>query len=652
MTETRKLAAVMFTDIIGYTTQMSKNEQKALSILGKNRELQKNLAKKHNGEFLKEMGDGTLLCFQSALDGVRCAVEIQGSVKHDPDLNLRIGIHLGDIVFKEGDVFGDGVNVASRIEGLAQAGDICISEEVYRSIRNQSEMNAVFLAKKSLKNVDHLVNIYRISEPAAQKEKTKRFKREIRISSPLLWAGIVFLIGLIAATLLFLSSSDIPFSDRDWILITDFDNLTGDDVFNQSLNTALNISLQQSQRINVFPRSRIRETLTRMQIPKADTLDEVLGREIALRENIQLVVVPSISQIGEVYSLTVKIMDPVDQTVLKTEMSQADHKDDVLNALHELAQKVRKDLGESLSAIARRNVILPKATTSSLPALKYYAEGLKAWSLGNYKEAYTSWAAAVGKDSNFASAHAYLGGYYYYNNNRPKGEIHFTKALRRIETLTEKERLWIQSLIESWRGNHKEAIRQLRVLLAQYPNSSEIWGSIAKKYMRLSRFEEALDAYGRLLEIDRKNPHAFINIATCHSALGNYHEAIEAYLKGFELRPEWMISINLNHEFGFTYVKMGEISKAEEIFNKLLSEDDIYKAKGHRSLALLNMYQGKYGSAIQHLKEAIQFDQVNNNKLSEFRDRLYLTAAYQAKEMMTEVFGQLEATKKCSRKCI
>ena len=163
MTEQRKLAAVMFTDIVGYTALMSRDEQKALALLQRNRGLQKSLAERHNGEFLKEMGDGTLLCFQSALDAVRCAMEIQESVKDDPDLNLRIGIHLGDIVFKEGDVFGDGVNVASRIEHLAEAGSICISEEVYRSVRNQQDIDAVFLDEKQLKNVDHPVKIYALA---------------------------------------------------------------------------------------------------------------------------------------------------------------------------------------------------------------------------------------------------------------------------------------------------------------------------------------------------------------------------------------------------------------------------------------------------------------------------------------------------------
>lgn len=163
MTEQRKLAAVMFTDIAGYTALMSKDEQKALTLLQKNREIQKSLAKKHNGEFLKEMGDGTLLCFQSAGDAVRCAMAIQESVKNDPDLNLRISIYLGDIVFRDGDMFGDGVNVASRIERLAESGGICISEHVYQSVRNQPGVDAVFMEAKKLKNVENPVKIYQIA---------------------------------------------------------------------------------------------------------------------------------------------------------------------------------------------------------------------------------------------------------------------------------------------------------------------------------------------------------------------------------------------------------------------------------------------------------------------------------------------------------
>jgi pentatricopeptide repeat protein len=121
-----------------------------------------------------------------------------------------------------------------------------------------------------------------------------------------------------------------------------------------------------------------------------------------------------------------------------------------------------------------------------------------------------------------------------------------------------------------------------------------------------------------------------------------YTEAIEYYLKAFELKPEWMISDNLNHEFGFTYVKMGEFDKARDIFKKMLEKDNWKKARGHRSLALLDMYIGNYSDAIEHLQEAILYHHTVQSWTSEVRDRLYLAVAYKIKGMDTKVKDQIK----------
>ena len=163
MKEQRKLIAIMFTDIVGYTSLMSKDEQKTLQILQKNRVIQKPLIEKFNGEFLKEMGDGTLSCFQSALEAVNCAIEIQRTLKNDPEFKLRIGIHVGDIIFSESDIFGDGVNVASRIEKMDEPGGICISGQVYDTITSISDIDAVFLGEKTLKNVIRPIKVYALT---------------------------------------------------------------------------------------------------------------------------------------------------------------------------------------------------------------------------------------------------------------------------------------------------------------------------------------------------------------------------------------------------------------------------------------------------------------------------------------------------------
>ena len=119
----RRLAAIMFTDIFGYTALMGENEPKALQLLERNRKIQKPLIEIYHGQLLKEMGDGMLASFTSVSDAVHCAQEILRLSKEEPDLNLHIGIHLGEVVFSEGDVFGDGVNIASGIESTAKGGE-------------------------------------------------------------------------------------------------------------------------------------------------------------------------------------------------------------------------------------------------------------------------------------------------------------------------------------------------------------------------------------------------------------------------------------------------------------------------------------------------------------------------------------------------
>ena len=124
MKEQRKLAAIMFTDIAGYSAMMSVDEMMAMNALEKNREIHRASIRKFKGKFIKEIGDGTLSIFQSSFDAVNCALDIQNAYCKEPSLKARIGIHIGDVILKEGDVFGDGANVASRIEAIGEPGQM------------------------------------------------------------------------------------------------------------------------------------------------------------------------------------------------------------------------------------------------------------------------------------------------------------------------------------------------------------------------------------------------------------------------------------------------------------------------------------------------------------------------------------------------
>jgi class 3 adenylate cyclase/tetratricopeptide (TPR) repeat protein len=160
MSETRKLAALMFTDIAGYTALMGADEQKARRVLAQSRGSVHQLVPQFHGALIEDVGDGTLCSFQSALEAVQCARAIQESLGNDPDLRLRIGIHVGDVIFSADEVIGDGVNVASRIHALAEPGGICVSEQVYDAVRNHPDIHATSLGERHLKNVNRPVKVY------------------------------------------------------------------------------------------------------------------------------------------------------------------------------------------------------------------------------------------------------------------------------------------------------------------------------------------------------------------------------------------------------------------------------------------------------------------------------------------------------------
>jgi len=170
----RQLAAIMFTDIVGYTALMGKDEVKALELVRTSKEIQQPLVEKHHGSWLKEMGDGIMLRFPSALDAVLCAKEIQRLARADLDCQLRIGIHLGDVVEENEDVYGDGVNIASRIQSIADPGGIYVSESVAKAIRGHAAIHWQYLGEKQLKNVDYSVKTYAVQGVGLPVPEVKR----------------------------------------------------------------------------------------------------------------------------------------------------------------------------------------------------------------------------------------------------------------------------------------------------------------------------------------------------------------------------------------------------------------------------------------------------------------------------------------------
>src|SRR5687767_1443163 len=134
MSQIRQLAAIMFTDIVGYTRLMGNNEDKAFDMLSRNRQLQKPIIERYNGRLIKELGDGILASFTTVTDAVMAAMDIQKACAEQEEFSLRVGIHQGEIIIDNNDVFGDAVNIASRIQSIAPVGSILVSETVHLNV--------------------------------------------------------------------------------------------------------------------------------------------------------------------------------------------------------------------------------------------------------------------------------------------------------------------------------------------------------------------------------------------------------------------------------------------------------------------------------------------------------------------------------------
>lgn len=200
MPQHRQLAAILFTDIVGSTAIMQKDEQAAVSINKQYVAVMKQSVSNHEGEILNDYGDGNLCTFNSATQAVKCAIEIQQQFRTEPMVPVRIGLHIGEILFEEGKAFGDGVNVASRVQSLGIANSVLFSSEIYSKIKNQREFNIVPIGKFHFKNVDDTIEVFALTNeglivPDRKKIEGKLKEKKNEKRNIIIIAAAVFLLS-------------------------------------------------------------------------------------------------------------------------------------------------------------------------------------------------------------------------------------------------------------------------------------------------------------------------------------------------------------------------------------------------------------------------------------------------------------------------
>jgi eukaryotic-like serine/threonine-protein kinase len=341
-----------------------------------------------------------------------------------------------------------------------------------------------------------------------------------------LWLVPAVIVVLVAAGigLVFLKRGH-ALTEKDSILITDFVNTTADPVFDGALKKALAVDLGQSPYLNVFPEQKIRQTLQFMGRSPDDRITTDVGREICLRDGIKAMLNGSIDSVGGQYVITLEATNASSGDSLGRQQTQAERKEDVLNALHGAGTKLRAQLGESLGTVQKYDMSLSMATTSSLDALKALTAGDAKHSMGDDLGAIPNYQQAIELDPNFAMAYARLGTAYSNLEQTELSRQNRQKAFELRDRASEREKLYIMSHYYADSGQLDKGITAYELYRQTYPHDATPYNNLAVIYNQLGQFDNALQNAKRAVELDPDMFAGYGQVAEAYCGLNRVEEA-------------------------------------------------------------------------------------------------------------------------------
>ncbi|MHC4489231.1 MAG: adenylate/guanylate cyclase domain-containing protein, partial [Planctomycetota bacterium] len=425
----RKLAAILSADAVGYSRLMSDNESGTIKTITVYRELMATLIQMHRGKVVDSPGDNILAQFASVVDAVQCAVDIQKELKIKNEelaeyrrMEFRIGINLGDLVQEEERIYGDGVNIAARLESLAEAGGICISGNVYEQIENKLTLGYEYLGEQSVKNIPKPVRAYNIiMDPQA----AGKVIGEKRMRSKLLqWAVVatgVVIVGFAAVVIWnfyfrstpphekvsTISKPIIPLTDRASIAVLPFKNLSGDpeqEYFSDGITNDIITDLSK---------------FGEMLVIASNTVFTYKGKSVKVKEvgqelGVRYVLEGSVQRLSNKVRINSQLIDATTEHHLWAERYERDI-NDLFTVQNEIVQTIVATLAIKVDAAERARAM--RKDTDSLEAYDYALRGKEFISRGTRSaniKAKEMFKKAIEQDSRYAAAYVGLGWSYYF----------------------------------------------------------------------------------------------------------------------------------------------------------------------------------------------------------------------------------------------
>ena len=489
----RQLAAIMFTDIEGYTSLMQKNESKAIAYRARHREVFDSTTRKYNGRILQYYGDGTLSTFPSAIDAVQCGIEMQLAFsKEEPRIPIRIGIHSGDIIVTDQDIIGDGVNVASRIESLAETGSVYISDKVYDEIKNQPDLITASRGVHTLKNVSKPMEVYAVSNHELGGIDTSAHITEGHSGDrsfkkwPLIAVTAVLLLIITYFSGFFekgqTSDPVAEIVDKS-IAVLPFKNESSDSSNIYFINGLMESTLSNLQKIKDL------RVISRSSVERYRNTDQTIP-EMAKELNVNYFVAGSGQKIGDQVLLNIQLIETATQRQIWAEQYNREVVD-----IFELQNEVARKIVGSIEAIVTPDELaqIEKKPTENLQAYDYYLRGLgplQSRTTEGLTQAIELFEKAIALDPEFALAYANIAVAYYLlemfqiekqyteeiNSYADKALLYDPKS---AESLTAKALYYIQI------KDYALALPHLNKALEYNPNSNFAIQMLADFYFRM-----------------------------------------------------------------------------------------------------------------------------------------------------------------------
>ncbi len=626
----RRLAAIVFTDIAGYTALGQRNESISLAMLDEYRKLLRPLFSRHRGKEIKTIGDAFLVEFPSAIDALRCGYDIQRSSREfnialagDERLRLRVGIHLGDVLESAGDILGDAVNVASRIEPLAEDGGVCLTRQVYDQVKNKFELPFVSLGQKVLKNVDSPFEVFRVVMPwergqGVEGQPMKLDRRRVAI---------------------------LPFSN---ISPDPNDMYIADGMTEELISTMSKIS-----GLSVLARTSV------MRYKGGERNIEEIAKELKAGTVLE----GSVRKAGDKVRVTVQVIDSESSVHLWSESYDREMKD-VFAIQADISQTVASALKVKL--LVEEKARIQAEPTRSTEAHALFLKGIY-YSMNEYTSESGSmnsircFERALELDPNYALAHAWLSdsysglaawGFWPLEKARPLAEKAASKALeldprlaeahRSIAFLKYLERDWKASETEmnkaidlnpndAWNhayraailsdlGRIEEAVVDAKAALELAPLdrfANQVMGNLLYQQRK---YEDAIDLIKRARELDPGFALFSRLLGLCYLQLSRYDEAIEQLRAGIEPSQPWRGQSIL----AVAFARSGRVEEATKIL------DDLEVARRSNgvpayAIAQIQLALGRRDEAIGVLKEAYEhreYESLDEMRVSQLFDDL------------------------------